>query len=261
MQHVRLGRTGLQVSRICLGTMTFGLQVDESGSRAILDHAAELGITFLDTADVYPLGGDLTTVGPHRGDRRPLAARASATSTSSRRSASRRWAAAVGHGQQPPPHHGRDRRVAAPAADRLRRPVPTALRRPERAARRVARRARRSRARRARSATSAARTSSRTGSRTRSAAARRSASPRFDSVQPRYNLLFREFERELFPLCLDEGVGVIPYNPIAGGMLSGKHDRTKPPEEGTRFTLGNAGAARTRTATGTTTCSTPSTSS
>src|SRR4029077_6228741 len=63
---------------------------------------------------------------------------------------------------------------------------------------------------------------------------------RFDSVQPRYNLLFREFERELFPLCRDEGVGVIPYNPIAGGMLSGKHDRSKPPEEGTRFTLGNA---------------------
>ena len=63
MQHVRLGRTGLQVSRICLGTMTFGLQVDEDGSRAILDHAHEKGITFLDAADVYPLGGDLKTVG------------------------------------------------------------------------------------------------------------------------------------------------------------------------------------------------------
>jgi aryl-alcohol dehydrogenase-like predicted oxidoreductase len=63
---------------------------------------------------------------------------------------------------------------------------------------------------------------------------------RFDSVQPRYNLLFREFERELLPLCLDEQVGVIPYNPIAGGMLSGKHDRSKEPEEGTRFALGNA---------------------
>ena len=64
---------------------------------------------------------------------------------------------------------------------------------------------------------------------------------RFDSVQPRYNLLFREFEREMFPLCLEEGVGVIPYNPIAGGMLSGKYDRSKPPVEGTRFMLGNAG--------------------
>src|SRR5207244_9175021 len=65
---------------------------------------------------------------------------------------------------------------------------------------------------------------------------------RFDSVQPRYNLIFREFERELFPLCLEEGIGVIPYNPIAGGLLSGKHDRSKPPEEGTRFTLGTAGS-------------------
>jgi aryl-alcohol dehydrogenase (NADP+) len=63
---------------------------------------------------------------------------------------------------------------------------------------------------------------------------------RFDSVQPRYNLLFREFERELFLLCLEEGVGVIPYNPIAGGMLSGKYDRRQPPVEGSRFTLGNA---------------------
>jgi aryl-alcohol dehydrogenase (NADP+) len=65
---------------------------------------------------------------------------------------------------------------------------------------------------------------------------------RYDSVQPRYNLIFREFERELFPLCLEEGIGVIPYNPIAGGLLSGKHDRSKPPEEGTRFTLGTAGS-------------------
>ena len=63
MQNKRLGRTGLQVSRICLGTMTFGFQCDEDASRAILDHAADLGVTFLDTADVYPLGGDLSTAG------------------------------------------------------------------------------------------------------------------------------------------------------------------------------------------------------
>jgi aryl-alcohol dehydrogenase (NADP+) len=63
---------------------------------------------------------------------------------------------------------------------------------------------------------------------------------RFDSVQPRYNLLFRQVERELLPLCAEEGVGVIPYNPIAGGLLSGKHNAAGPPTEGTRFTLGNA---------------------
>ncbi|MCO6705020.1 aldo/keto reductase, partial [Streptomyces sp. CHB9.2] len=53
----KLGQTGLTVSRLCLGTMTFGLQTDEETSRQILDTAADAGINFLDTADVYPLGG------------------------------------------------------------------------------------------------------------------------------------------------------------------------------------------------------------
>ena len=59
----------------------------------------------------------------------------------------------------------------------------------------------------------------------------------FVSVQPRYNLLFRENERELFPLCAEEGIAVIPYNPLAGGFLSGKH-HPGAPTEGGRFTLG-----------------------
>jgi aryl-alcohol dehydrogenase (NADP+) len=63
---------------------------------------------------------------------------------------------------------------------------------------------------------------------------------RFDSVQPRYNLLFRQIERELLPLCREEGLGVIPYNPLAGGLLSGKHRRESGPTAGTRFTLGTA---------------------
>src|SRR5439155_12302593 len=148
----------------------------------------------------------------------------------------------LGHGQQPSPHHGSDRRVAAPATDRLHRPLPIALRRPGRAARRDARRARRGRVRAGKvryigcSNFLAYRLARAIGrSETLGLA-------RFDSVQPRYNLLFREFERELFPLCLEEGVGVIPYNPLAGGMLSGKHPRGQPPAEGTRFTISNAGA-------------------
>ena len=63
MDHVKFGRSGLPVSRLCLGTMTFGLQCDEAQSGAILDAAAAGGIDFLDTADVYPVGGDLGTVG------------------------------------------------------------------------------------------------------------------------------------------------------------------------------------------------------
>ena len=65
---------------------------------------------------------------------------------------------------------------------------------------------------------------------------------RFDSVQPRYNLLFRQIERDMLPFCEEDGVGVIPYNPIAGGLLSGKHSGGAPPPEGSRFTLGWAGA-------------------
>jgi aryl-alcohol dehydrogenase (NADP+) len=64
---------------------------------------------------------------------------------------------------------------------------------------------------------------------------------RFDSVQPRYNLLFRQIEREMLPFCEEDGVGVISYNPIAGGLLSGKHSASAPPAEGSRFTLGWAG--------------------
>ncbi|MES2463245.1 MAG: aldo/keto reductase [Armatimonadota bacterium] len=53
MQYTRLGRTGLKVSRLCLGTMNFGPQTSEEDSFKIMDHALELGINFWDTADVY----------------------------------------------------------------------------------------------------------------------------------------------------------------------------------------------------------------
>jgi aryl-alcohol dehydrogenase-like predicted oxidoreductase len=65
---------------------------------------------------------------------------------------------------------------------------------------------------------------------------------RFDCVQPRYNLLYREIEAELLPLCRDQGLGVIGYNPLAGGFLSGKYKGTdEKPQAGTRFTLGKTG--------------------
>jgi len=239
MQHVRLGRTGLQVSRICLGTMTFGLQIDEDSSRAVLDKAAGAGVTFLDTADVYPLGGDLSTAGRTEeivgrwmhGKRDDFVVATKCFGPMG----TNRW------------DMGNSRRHIMDAIDAsLRRlqtdfvdlyqlhfddpgvPLDETLGALDDLVRvgkvryigcsnflayRLARALGRSEV---------------------------NGLARFDSVQPRYNLLFREFERELFPLCLEEGVAVIPYNPIAGGMLSGKHDRTKAPDEGTRFTLGNA---------------------
>ncbi|MBG0561156.1 aldo/keto reductase [Actinoplanes aureus] len=61
MQRTRLGRTGLTVSRLCLGTMNFGWQIDEQDSHTVLDHAVEQGIDFVDTANMYgDEGGGLT---------------------------------------------------------------------------------------------------------------------------------------------------------------------------------------------------------
>jgi aryl-alcohol dehydrogenase-like predicted oxidoreductase len=64
---------------------------------------------------------------------------------------------------------------------------------------------------------------------------------RFDCVQPRYNLLYREIEAELLPLCRHSGLGVIVYNPLAGGLLTGKYTSIEAPVPGTRFTLGKTG--------------------
>jgi aryl-alcohol dehydrogenase-like predicted oxidoreductase len=55
---------------------------------------------------------------------------------------------------------------------------------------------------------------------------------RFVSAQPRYNLVFREVERELFPLAQEEGLAVITFNPLAGGLLSGKYKHSEKPESG-----------------------------
>src|SRR6218665_2342813 len=63
MHYQKLGNTGLTVSRLGIGTMTFGLQTEEATSHAILDRVLDAGVTFIDTADVYPIGGTLETVG------------------------------------------------------------------------------------------------------------------------------------------------------------------------------------------------------
>src|ERR1700758_550454 len=63
MKIRRMGRTGLKVSEICLGTMTFGHQADERTAFAIMDKAAERGCFFFDTADAYPVPPTPETAG------------------------------------------------------------------------------------------------------------------------------------------------------------------------------------------------------
>lgn len=63
MEFTKFGKTGLTVSQLCLGTATFGMQSDESASRAILDKAEEAGVNFIDTANMYPMNEGIKLVG------------------------------------------------------------------------------------------------------------------------------------------------------------------------------------------------------
>jgi 1-deoxyxylulose-5-phosphate synthase len=239
MEHVRLGRSGLKVSRLCLGTMTFGKQCDEATSRAILDAAAAGGITFIDTADVYPLGGTPQTAGRTEeivgrwlaGRRHEFVLATKCFGPMS----GRPWDRGNSRQHVLDAIDGSLRRLGTDHVDlyQLHGPDPeTPIDETLRALEDVVRSGR---ARYVGCSNFLAWQAARALGRSDALGV-----ARFTSVQPRYNLLFREFERELFPLCLEEGLGVIPYNPIAGGLLSGKHRREAGPPAGSRFTLGTA---------------------
>jgi aryl-alcohol dehydrogenase (NADP+) len=239
MRHVHLGRTGLAVSRLCLGTMTFGLQCDEDASRAILDRAAAGGITFLDTADVYPVGGGFETVG--RTEEivgRWLESRRHAFVVATKcggAMSERRWDRGASRKHIMDAVDGSLRRLRTDYVDlyQLHHPDPeTPIDESLRALDDVVRAGK---ARYVGCSNFPAYQVARALGRSEVLGV-----ARFDSAQPRYNLLFRQIERDLLPLCREEGIGVIPYNPLAGGLLSGKHRRDSGPTPGTRFTLGNA---------------------
>jgi aryl-alcohol dehydrogenase (NADP+) len=239
VQHVALGRTGLPVSRLCLGTMTFGLQCDEPASVAILNRAAEGGITFIDTSDVYPLGGTADTVGRTeeilgrwlRGRRHDFIVATKCFGATG----PRRWDRGLSRKHVLDAIDASLRRLQTDYVDlyQAHHPDPdTPLDETLRAFDDVVQ------AGKARYVGC----SNYPAWQTARALGRSDvlSLARFDTVQPRYNLLFRQIERELLPLCAEERLAVIPYNPIAGGLLSGKHRRETGPTAGTRFTLGTA---------------------
>src|SRR5262245_54109045 len=241
MRHARLGRTGLTVSRLCLGTMTFGLQCDEPTSGAILDRAAAGGITFLDTSDVYPLGGDLDTAGRTEeilgrwlsGRRQDFVVATKCFGTVGRRP----WDRGLSRKHILDAIDASLRRLRTDYVDlyQLHHPDPaTPMEETLRALDDVVRNGK---ARYVGCSNYFAYQVARALGRSELFGL-----ARLDSVQPRYNLLFRQVEPELFPLCEEEKIGVIPYNPIAGGLLSGKHHREAGPMPGTRFNHPTAGA-------------------
>jgi aryl-alcohol dehydrogenase-like predicted oxidoreductase len=224
MQLKYMGPTGVLVSEVCLGAMTFGRESDEATSQAMLDRFMAAGGNFIDTANVYAEGRSEEILG--------------------------RWLSARG---------GRDGIVLATkvrfrsgdgpndvglSRKHVLRSVESSLRRLgtdyldllqihcwdpgtplEETLRTLDQLVRDGRVRYLGA-------SNLTGwqlERAMQLAAAHGWEP-FSSLQPQYNLLTRSTEWELLPLCREHGLGVIPWGPLAGGWLTGKHSRSGPAE-------------------------------
>jgi 1-deoxyxylulose-5-phosphate synthase len=237
MEYRRLGRTGLKVSTICLGTMQFGWSADEATSHEIMTKAVELGCNFFDTADVYSRwvegneGGVSETIignwlqsGVVARDQIIIATKVRGTMgdgpndkglsrhhilTEVEKSLDRLQTDYIDLYQTHFPDEETPLDETLTALDDLIRSglvryigcsnYPAWLL-----------------------------TKSLWVSDVRNLA-------RYDSLQPHYSYVHRaEFERELQPLCLDQGVGVIPYSPLAAGFLTGKYRRDEPLPESDR---------------------------
>lgn len=231
----------MEVPSLCLGTMTFGLQVDEQESVRILDHAGELGLIFLDTADAYPLGGSRETVGDteaiigrwinKRGNREQLiiATKCFAPTHASPNA----WGLSRKHIMES--IDASLKRLNTDYVDLYQAhgfdpftPIEETLRAFEDLVTQG----------KVRYVGCSNYPAWRLGQAVN--AAERINVAGYVSVQPRYNILYREIETELLPLCRSEGLGVLVYNPLAGGFLSGKYESGEEPRSGTRFTLGSA---------------------
>jgi 1-deoxyxylulose-5-phosphate synthase len=225
MDQIRLGSTGLHVSRVCLGMMSYGNDsdrpwaLDEATAEPIIRRAVEGGITFFDTADVYSQGASEVATGRLVGK---LLSRDEAV------------IATKVHGQMTPGPNGRglSRKHVLSAIDaslqRLgmdyvdlyqihRWDKETPIEETMEALHDVVR------AGKARYI-GASSMYAWQFARAQHVAERNGWTP-FVSMQNHYNLLYREEEREMIPLCINDGIGVIPWSPLARGLLTGTRTR------------------------------------
>jgi len=236
MRQRRLGTTGLTVSEICLGTMTFGSQADEAASLKILDQAFDSGIDFLDVAEVYPVppkpeyaGESERIIGKWLKDRR----RESVVIATK--------VAGPGGGWFVPPvregrtsldaHHieraveGSLKRLGTDYIDLYQThwpdpdlPIEATLEGLERVIR----------AGKVRYVGASNETAY--GLTKALFTAKNEGLPKYETIQNNFSLLNRRFEDELANVCRREKVSLIPYSPIGGGVLSGKYNGGNWPE-------------------------------
>jgi aryl-alcohol dehydrogenase-like predicted oxidoreductase len=238
MQYAPLGSTDIQVSRLCMGTATFGGQSDDAASFAILDACAAEGVNFIDTANVYPLASEpkdkghserivgqwLTNKGKGQRHQFILATKGGGVMSPLPGASGNSRQHLLGAIDASLKRLGTDHvdlyqlhyDDANTPLDETLATLDTIVRsgrarcvgmsnfQPWRLARAIGR-------------------------------CETHDWARPVSVQPRYNLLFRQIERDLVSLCREENLGMICYNPLAGGLLSGKHHFTAQPDANTRF--------------------------
>ena len=221
MEHVRLGNTGLKVSRLCLGCMTYGSPkwrpwvLDEDASMPFFKAAIEAGINFFDTADVYSLGESERVTGKALKEYAKRHEVVIATKVFSPMGGD-------------PNNRGLSRKHIFDAIDRslhrlgvdyidlyqIHRFDPdTPIEETLEALNDVVR------AGKARYI-GASSMYAWQFMKMLSVSRANNWTP-FVSMQPQYNLVYREEEREMLPLCLDQGIGVIPWSPLARGFLAG----------------------------------------
>jgi aryl-alcohol dehydrogenase-like predicted oxidoreductase len=241
MEYRQLGSTGLKVSSICLGTMMYGSQVDEKTAVATVNRAVDGGINFIDTANVYAHTEDLAD----RGKSEQYVGKALKGKRHSVVIATK-----VGGDMGPGIYDiGLSRKlIMKEVEDSLRRlqtdfidlyyaHVPDEYTPIEETLRAFDDLVRQGKVRyiggcnlHCYALGKALWTSEKQGL------------VRYQVLQSPYNLLTRDLEYEVRPLCKQEGLGICAYNPLAAGLLTGKYDFNKPPAEGTRYAMEFVGA-------------------
>ena len=239
MQYKRMGRTGLKVSRLCLGTMTFGWSADTETSFRIMDRAFDAGINFLDTADVYSSwiegnkGGEAETIIGQWMLSKPRHELIIATKVRARM-----WPGVTGEGLS-------RQHIMKAVEDSLSRlqtdyidlyqthspdgdtPIDETLRAMDDLVKAGKVRYVGCSNYKAWQLMKALWVSDKFDL------------ARYDCIQPHYSLFNRaEYERELQAVCVDQNVGVIPYSPLAAGFATGKYTRANRTPDTTRSTSG-----------------------
>jgi 1-deoxyxylulose-5-phosphate synthase len=223
MQYARLGAAGIKVSRICLGTMTYGSSrwrpwvLDEEASRPLIKKAIEAGINFFDSADMYSLGASEEVLGRALNDFGPARDQLVI-------------ATKVFYPMGPgPDDRGLSRKHIMAAIDASLRRLGTDYvdlyqihrfdpeTRIEETLEALHDVVRAGKARYLGASSMAAWQFSKM-----LFTAEANGWTRFVTMQNHYNLMYREEEREMIPLCLDQGIGVVPWSPLARGLLAGK---------------------------------------